>query len=138
MSSESCSPPVVIFDGTCGFCSRVVLFILKNDSRGELVFTSNSSHYGSSLLTQHGLVEESRKTIVVVVGERVLVRSDAVLFIAAHLRQPYAWLVAGRVVPRVLRDLVYRGIAAVRYLLASPKDVCELLPPEQQARIKER
>lgn len=138
MPNDRISSPVVVFDGTCGFCSKVVLFVLKHDCRGELVFTANGSPFGSSLLKRHGLLEESRSTIIVVDGEQILFRSDAVLFIAAHLRQPYACLTVGRVVPRALRDLAYRGIAAIRHLLASPKDVCELLSPDQQARIIER
>jgi predicted DCC family thiol-disulfide oxidoreductase YuxK len=38
-------------------------------------------------------------------------------------------------VPRFMRDLVYRMVAAIRHRLVSAQDVCELLPPEQQARI---
>jgi predicted DCC family thiol-disulfide oxidoreductase YuxK len=114
------------------------LFILKHDSRGELLFTANSSPYGTELLKKHGLIEESNHTIIVTNGEHVMLRSEAVLFIASHLRLPYSWFVFTRVVPRFARDLVYRLIASVRHLLARAKDVCELLPPEQLARIIER
>ncbi len=127
--------PIVIFDGNCGFCSRTVLFILKHESRSELLFTANGSPYGLELLKRHGLVEESKHTIIVLDGARILLRSDAALFMASYLRPPYSWIAVTRIVPRFVRDLGYRLIASVRHLLAGAKDVCELLPPEQLARV---
>jgi predicted DCC family thiol-disulfide oxidoreductase YuxK len=129
------SSSIVIFDGTCGFCSRAVLFVLRYDARGELLFAANRSPFGAEVLARHGLLEESNHTIVVVDGARVLLRSDAALFIASHLRSPYSWLVMARFVPRFVRDLAYRMIASIRHRLVGAQDVCELLPPEHQARI---
>jgi predicted DCC family thiol-disulfide oxidoreductase YuxK len=138
MVEHSISSPIVIFDGTCGFCSRAVLFVLRHDARRELLFSANSSPYGSELLKKHGLLDESNRTIVVFHGDRVMLRSDAALFIASHLRPPYSWLAVTRMVPRFVRDAAYRLIASIRHHLASPQDVCELLPPEQLARIIEK
>jgi predicted DCC family thiol-disulfide oxidoreductase YuxK len=112
-----------------------VLFVLKHEAQGKLIFAANRSAYGEGLLAKHGLVEESNHTIVVIDGGRALLRSDAALFIAAHLRKPYVWLVFTRFVPRIVRDMVYRMVASVRHLLGGAQDVCALVPPEQQARI---
>ena len=39
------------------------------------------------------------------------------------------------VVPRPLRDLVYRGVAVVRHHLAGTSNACEIPPPEIRTRM---
>jgi predicted DCC family thiol-disulfide oxidoreductase YuxK len=135
MSDKSTRRPVVIFDGSCGFCSRLVVFALTYDARGELVFTSNTSPFGVRLLKQFALEGHSRDTLIVIDGDRAFIRSDAAIYIARHLRAPYRYFVCLKFVPRLVRDFGYRVVAHVRHRLAGSTDVCSLLPPEQQARI---
>jgi predicted DCC family thiol-disulfide oxidoreductase YuxK len=129
--------PVVLFDGVCGFCNRFVTLALKNDSSGELIFAPNRSRYGEALCQRLNLVKESESTIIVVIGDRVLLRSDAVIFISKHLKKPYRYLGLIRVFPRFIRDLGYRVVASIRRLVPLNHLACELLPPELQPRILE-
>ena len=131
------SKPVVIFDGVCGFCNRFVTLALKQDHTGELLFAPNRSSYGQELCQRLSLVEESESTIIVVLGERVLLRSDAVIFISKHLKKPYSYLGLIRIFPRFLRDLGYRAVASIRRLVPLNHLACELLPPELRSRILE-
>lgn len=127
--------PVVIFDGVCGVCNRFVALSLKNDRNGELLFTPNRSEFGIHLCEQLGVVAESERTIIVTTEAGILMRSDAVIFIASYLRWPYCsvnWL---RLIPRPIRDLGYRCFAALRRIIPRTHDACELLPPELQRRI---
>jgi predicted DCC family thiol-disulfide oxidoreductase YuxK len=135
--AQSTAAPVVIFDGVCGLCNRFVAFALRHDIRGELVFTPNRSEYGGALCERLHLANESYRTIIVAVGDRVLLRSDAVVFIAQHLRPPYACLALIRFVPRPLRDIGYRLVAAIRRMVPGDHLACALLPPELQRRIRE-
>lgn len=127
--------PIVIFDGTCGFCSRLVRFVLRYDARGELLFTSNTSRFGARLLSEFKLESLSADTLIVIAQRKALLRSDAAIFISQHLRAPYRYCEYLRFIPRVLRDLGYRVVARIRHHLASSVDVCELLPPEQRVRV---
>jgi predicted DCC family thiol-disulfide oxidoreductase YuxK len=129
--------PVVLFDGVCGFCNRFVTLALKNDSSGELLFAPNRSRYGQELCQRLSLAKESERTIIVVIGDRVLLRSDAVIFISKHLKKPYSYLGLIRVFPRFVRDLGYRAVASIRRLVPLNHLACELLPPELQPRILE-
>ena len=129
--------PVVIFDGECGFCNRFVAFALRSDVRGELLFASNLSEFGRALCEQHGVAPEIAHTIVVVVGDKALLRSDAVASIAQHLKWPYSLLRYTALVPRFIRDGVYRLVAAIRRALPGRRDACAVLPPELRARIIE-
>lgn len=134
-ANASTTKPLVIFDGTCGFCSRLVVFALNHDARGELVFCSNISPYGVRMLHQFKLEQLSRDTLIVIADGKALLRSDAAIYIAQHLRPPYRYFQYARFIPRLVRDTGYRIVAAVRHRLTSSVDVCALLPPEQQVRI---
>jgi predicted DCC family thiol-disulfide oxidoreductase YuxK len=134
---QNTNEPVVIFDGVCGLCNRFVAFALRNDRSGELVFTPNRSPYGAALCERHHLALESERTILVVHDSRVLRRSDAVIFIATHLRRPYCHLALMRLIPRPVRELGYRVVAAIRRMIPVDHSACELLPPELQKRIRE-
>jgi predicted DCC family thiol-disulfide oxidoreductase YuxK len=135
MSTDS-SQPIVIFDGVCGVCDRLVALALQNDLLGELVFTANSSEYGSALCESLNVKELSERTIIVVHGEQVLLRSDAVIFIAKHLRAPYNYFAAIRYIPKAVRDLGYRFVASARRAFPLKRKVCDLLPPDLRARIR--
>ena len=127
---------IVVFDGICGLCDRFVAFALRNDVRGELVFTSSQSSYGHALCERLNVSNESAHSIIVVRNGNTLLRSDAVVEIATHLRAPYAYLAYIRLIPRPLRDLGYRLIAAIRRLIPRNHSACGLLPPELQKRIR--
>jgi predicted DCC family thiol-disulfide oxidoreductase YuxK len=59
----------------------------------------------------------------------VLVESDAALRILGRLRGPVRHLARLRIVPRPLRDAVYRLIARTRYRVFGRHDACELPAP---------
>jgi predicted DCC family thiol-disulfide oxidoreductase YuxK len=127
--------PIVIFDGSCGMCSRAVSFFLKRDKEHLLVFVSNLSDYGRSMLQRYGLEADTKNTIIVIDGDATLVRSEAVLYIASQMCAPYRWISCARVIPRPVRDLIYRCIAAARYRLERPHAWCTELSPELRRRI---
>lgn len=137
MSPERSAEPIVIFDGVCGFCNAFVRFVLRHDARGELVFTANGSPFGAALSESLQLTDESKHTILVVQGDRVLRRSNAIVFIARHLTFPYSCLTWIRFIPRPIRDIGYRLIAAMRRLIPVNQATCEILPTELQRRIRE-
>jgi predicted DCC family thiol-disulfide oxidoreductase YuxK len=73
--------------------------------------------------------------LVLVEGDRVYLRSTASLRIARRLTWPWSMLAVLLVVPRPLRDLVYRGVAVVRHHLAGTSNACEIPPPEIRTRM---
>jgi peptidoglycan/LPS O-acetylase OafA/YrhL len=64
--------------------------------------------------------------MVVVDGDRLLIRSDATLAVARRLRFPWRVLALGRLVPRGLRDAIYAFLAARRNRWPAPGDRCEV------------
>jgi predicted DCC family thiol-disulfide oxidoreductase YuxK len=126
---------VVLFDGTCAFCERSVVFMANRDPKGYLRFGASQSPRAEALLAQHGVTRAAARSIILIEDGRVFLRSTASLRIAARLAFPWSLLRVLLFVPAPLRDAVYRGIAAIRRRVAGPSNACEIPPAEIRARL---
>jgi predicted DCC family thiol-disulfide oxidoreductase YuxK len=134
------SNPIILYDGVCGLCNRLVQFLLKHDREGHLRFASLQSDFAAKVLGRHGIDPKDLDTVQVVVkydqpDERVLQRSDAILRAGRELGGFWgASASVGKVVPRPLRDLVYRFVATNRYRVFGKYDTCMLPDANQRSR----
>jgi predicted DCC family thiol-disulfide oxidoreductase YuxK len=132
--------PIILYDGVCGLCNRLVQFLLRHDKRGHLRFASLQSDFAEKVLQRHGLDPKDLDTFHLVENyqqqdERVLQRSDAVVRAGHELGGVWAMMAAaGSVLPRALRDLLYRIIARNRYRVFGKFDTCMLPDPSQRSR----
>jgi len=131
--------PVILYDGVCGLCHRLNRFVLERDRHDRIRFASLQSEFGRAALARHGRDAGRLETVCVLVparasGERLLVKSDAVLFILRELGG--GWKLAGalRILPRRLRDVGYDQVARHRYRVFGKLDACPL--PEERYRRK--
>ena len=127
--------PLVLFDGTCNLCNGSVRFILKHDSRKRFTFLSSRTPEGAALAAQHGFTGPTPGSMVLVVGDRSFIRSTASLEIARRLDFPWSLLYAFIVIPRPLRDLGYKLIAANRHRWFGTTEQCIILPPERRSDV---
>ena len=148
MTETKVSPdgPVVLFDGLCNFCNGTIQFIVDHEGAPTLRFAPLQSALARDLLEvafdskeATALIEGPRgagdpDSVVLVDGTRGFTHSTAALRIALHLRAPYRWLFALVVVPRPLRDLVYRWFARNRYRWFGKSETCRVPTPELRAR----
>lgn len=136
------SAPVVLFDGVCNFCNASVDFLLERERDHELRFAALQSDAARDLVHAAGgaaLVERlvgdgDPSSIALVEDGRVYTESTAALRIAKHLRAPWRWLRIFVIVPRPLRDAVYRWIAKNRYRWFGKSEHCRVPTPELRAR----
>lgn len=126
---------VVLFDGTCAFCERSVIFIANRDPAGYFRFGASQSPEGAALLARHGLTRETARSIILLEADRVSLRSTATLRIAARLRFPWSLLRVLLLIPVPIRDAGYRLVAAVRHRIAGTTDSCRIPPPEIRSRL---
>jgi predicted DCC family thiol-disulfide oxidoreductase YuxK len=132
--------PIILYDGVCGLCNRLVQFLLKHDKDGRLRFASLQSDFAEKVLSRHGIDAKDLDTVHVVEnydqpGEQVLQRSDAILRAGRELGGFWsASSSIARVVPRALRDLVYRFIATNRYRVFGKYDSCMLPDANQRSK----
>jgi len=132
--------PVLLYDGVCGLCNRLVQFVLRHDRGGVCRFASLQSRLADEILARHGADAADLDTVYAVLncdapGESLLARSDAVLFVLAGLGG--RWRVAGfffKLLPRVVRDFVYNFVARRRYRVFGRSEVCVLPAPENRDR----
>jgi predicted DCC family thiol-disulfide oxidoreductase YuxK len=133
--------PILLFDGTCGFCAGSVRFVLRHDRRGTLRFAALESPFGQRVVQQHPHLrsidsvvwfDDSDTAATAPGGHRISVRSEAALRVAQYLGG-FWWTVArfARLVPRPMRDAAYDLIARHRYRLSRPQ--C-LLPSAEERR----
>ncbi len=133
------SHPIVLYDGVCGLCNRLVQFVLRHDRDEEFRFASLQSPFVAEILRRHDLPPELSSVYVGLnyqePGEQLLARSDAILFILRKLRKHWAFL-GGFValLPRALRDAAYNVIARNRYRIWGRYETCPLPEPKQRHR----
>ena len=115
--------PVLLYDGECGLCNRLVRSLLRADQAGRLNYASLQSAPAQMYLRSQGLPTQDFDSLVFVMdwdhplAYPPLLRTDGALAAAAEVGgiwRVVAWL---RVLPRWLRDSFYRGVARTRYAL---------------------
>ncbi|CUH80869.1 thiol-disulfide oxidoreductase DCC family protein [Tropicibacter naphthalenivorans] len=126
--------PTVLFDAHCVLCTGSVAFILRHERAPTLHFASVHSAQGAALAARHGLTPEMLDQTFALITDRALLRSDAALHIAAHLRHPWRAATLARIIPRPLRDALYSAVARNRYRLFGRRETCYLPPPEAAHR----
>lgn len=118
----------------------MVQFLLKRDNNDRLRFASLQSDFAAGVLGRHGIDPAELDTLHVVENfeqsdERVLNRSDAVLRAGRELGGIWAFLAnCGRIVPRPLRNFVYRFVATNRYRMFGKYDTCMLPEPKHRRK----
>ncbi len=131
--------PVVLFDGVCNLCNRTVQFILRHDRQAHFRFAAQQSEAGQQLLARHGLASSGLAESVVILEEgRVWRNSDAVFYILWRLGGFWRILTVFWLLPRPLRDGLYRVVARHRYRIFGRLPACLVPTPELRERFLDR
>src|SRR5258705_7894488 len=136
--SQTESNPILLYDGVCGLCNHLVQFLLKRDTHDRFRFASLQSEFARNLLTRHGADPHDLDTVYVVndygqSDESLLARSDAVLYMLDQLGGVWKLAGVGRVLPKALRDAVYKIVARNRYRVFGKHESCVLPAPKHRA-----
>lgn len=124
---------IILFDGVCNFCNSSVQFIIKRDTIGRYKFTSLQSPIGQELLKENKIPDEL-DSFIYLEGNTVYYKSTAALKVCKGLKGPWKFMYGLIVVPRPIRDLVYRVIVKNRYKWFGKRDTCMIPTPEQRER----
>lgn len=90
---------------------------------------------GAGLYRDNGLDPHDPSSMLVVDNDKVRQDSDAVLFIYEALGYPWRLAILFRIIPRFIRDPIYRWIARNRYRMFGKRASCWIAPPEFKDRI---
>ena len=126
---------LVLYDGVCGLCHRLLQFLLRQDRGGVFTFAALQSETGKGMVARWGGNPEDLTSFYVVAdfrteNARAITKSDAALFIAGELGWPWSLVGAAGALPQPLRDRMYDVIARSRYRVFGRYEQC-LIPSEE-------
>ena len=130
---------LVLYDGACGLCSRLLQFLLVHDGRAVFNFASLQSATGQATVRQCGGNPDDLTSFYVVANYRtsnaqVFTRSAAALFVAGELGWPWRATRLAGVLPNALLDRVYDLVARTRYRIFGRSEQCLMPRPEFTGR----
>ncbi|HEV8582991.1 MAG TPA: thiol-disulfide oxidoreductase DCC family protein [Thermoanaerobaculia bacterium] len=126
--------PVLLFDGVCNLCNGSVQFIIRRDPQARFRFASLQSAVGQLYLEELQVDRQAIDSVILVEGDRWYKESDAALGVVRILGGPWRALGVLRLIPRPLRDRLYRLIARNRYRWFGKREACWLPTPELRER----
>ena len=129
--------PIVLYDGVCGLCNRLVQFLLRHDYHDRFRFASLQSDFANKLLTRHAMDPHDLDTVYVVrnyglANEALLARSDAILLMLKELGGIWSLAAVGKIIPGRLRDWMYGVVAQNRYRVFGKYESCMLPEPRHR------
>ena len=127
--------PILVFDGVCVLCSHSVQFVLRHDRQKLYRFATTQSVRGRELMMAHGLDPQLPASLLLIEHGVGYTESAAMLRVLNSFGGVWKAM-AGclRIIPKALRDPVYRWIARNRYRWFGQLQTCYLPQAEETAR----
>jgi len=132
------SGAVIFFDGVCGLCNRFINSLLRADHGRKIRFSPLQGEAFSELVKRHPELASIDSMVLWEhdsEGEHLWLYSDASLRAWELLGGGRATLArTARLVPRPIRNFVYRCVAVIRYRIFGKSDVCRVPTPAERER----
>ena len=119
---------IIFFDGVCALCQSSILYILRNDKEKKIKFTPIQGDFAKTILKQNEI--NALNSIILFDGKKVYDKSTAVIKICLILGGWHKLFYIAYIIPKSLRDLVYKLIAKKRYKWFGKLDNC-MIPSEK-------
>ncbi len=119
---------LVVSDGDCVLCNRLILLLLKADREKRLIFTT----FGSSLFKNRETQEITPQSLIYISQAGTFKRSEAVLEISQAIPQFALLTRVMKFVPVSIREALYRFVARYRYTIFGRTTKC-ILPSSEDA-----
>lgn len=126
--------PVILFDGVCNFCNGTVNFLIKQDKQKVFRFAALQSAAGQQVLKKHQLPTKDFDSFILIDNGKPYKSSTAALRLYNKLPWYWKWTQIFWLVPKGVRDGIYRTIAKNRYKWFGKKEQCMIPTPEVKSR----
>lgn len=116
MLKDQATPPkaILFFDGDCPLCNRVLTFILSNEIKADLVFSTLNASSSERWREAHPNMLMEEDSVYYFDGSNLYNKSTAVLQLLPKLRWYTGFLRLGWLLPLNLRDRCYDFVARRR------------------------
>jgi predicted DCC family thiol-disulfide oxidoreductase YuxK len=127
MNNES---HILLFDGVCNLCNKLVMFIIRTDRREKIVFAALQSESGKSLMEDCSLTKTNIDSVVYITDRKLFIKSDAILHLLKDIGNGWKLFFGLIIVPHFIRDFLYDLVARSRYRIFGKRDVCMIPSPD--------
>jgi predicted DCC family thiol-disulfide oxidoreductase YuxK len=115
--------PVILFDGVCNYCNRMVNFAIRHDKKAKLKFAPLQSAVAAQLRQQYN-IPLSADTVILIDNEKPYTYANAAIRVCKYLDWPAKAMYAFVIVPSFISQPIYKWIARNRYKWFGKKDTC--------------
>ena len=118
------SSPILLFDGVCNLCNRLVIFLIRRDKKARIKFAPLQSQTGELYLEKNNLAIDEINSIVYIEGENLFLKSSAILHLFKVLGGVWSMIYLLSIIPKFIRDFFYDSVAKSRYRIFGKADAC--------------
>ncbi len=117
---------IVLFDGICLLCNNFAKFIKSKNKQHKFIFVDILSDRGQDLLESYKLPTDNLNSMVLIYGDKFLVKSSAVLKVIKESDGIIRLLYLFILIPKPFRDFVYDIISTNRFRISGKADRCPI------------
>jgi predicted DCC family thiol-disulfide oxidoreductase YuxK len=128
---------IIFFDGVCNLCNGFVNFIIPRDQKNRFQFSSLQSAKAQIILKDYHYFIDDISTVILLEDGQLFTQSTAVLKIVRKMSGLWPLLYAFIIIPKPIRDFLYKRIANNRYRLFGKRDSCRMPSPELKSKFLE-
>lgn len=128
---------IILFDAICVICNGWAKFLIRHDQHAKFKLVSAQSALGEQILQHYGMSTTHYTTMVVILNGQLYTESTALLKVMQHLGLPFSLMNSGYLIPRFIRNFLYRRVALNRYQLFGTTDNCLLPSAENKSHFLE-
>lgn len=128
---------ILLFDGVCNLCNRLVQFTIKRDPKGKFKFAALQSASGQALLKKFNLPLNDFDSFILIKDDKYYTKSSAGLKVLKELKSIWKIFYPLIFIPKPIRDFFYNLIAKTRYKIFGKRNTCMVPTPDIQKRFLE-
>lgn len=128
---------IILFDAICVICNGWAKFLIRHDQHAKFKLVSAQSPLGEAILKYYAMSTEHYSTMLVIKDGLLYTESTALLKVMQHLGLPFSLMSSGYLIPRFIRDFLYRRVALNRYQLFGTTNNCLLPSAENKSHFLE-
>lgn len=125
---------IVFFDGYCSLCNSLVNWLIQIDKTSELKFASLQGETAAQQLGRN-IAPLDINTVIYLRYNQKYERSSAILRVLSDIGGFWSLARIFLLVPKFIRDGVYRLVARNRYQMFGKRDTCRIPKPEELNRL---
>jgi predicted DCC family thiol-disulfide oxidoreductase YuxK len=126
---------IAVMDATCALCSFGARMIHRLDRSGTIRICPVQSPLGQTLLAENGITVTDPESWLFIADSRVWTDFDAMAEVGMRCGGWGRLLGLLRLIPKPLRDWLYRRVARNRYAIFGRGDMCAIPDPAFRARL---